>query len=373
MTPDEVRTALREYLGSRPGVEVARRLRDGDAELVAAGFDIARWHELVRDVGVASLAASEERGGLGLGLGHVIAAVEEAGAVLLPGPLKATVLLAWLDAQLAPASRSLGQDLDRIMAGEGVAGLAGWVEPSDARPDLDLRDGAVTGTVNDVSHGATASTLVTIARSGGRTVPVVVHLDAEGVDITRTAQRTVDLTTPMGTLELDGVPATELRLPEGGDAAAWVQAAVWVLDAAEQVGGVQGCVRDATDYAKVRVQFDQPIGSYQAIQHRCADMVADLASARAMVTVAATYVEQRDSRAEACAALARAEASDAFNRAADALIQIHGGIGFTWEHDAHLYFRRARATGAASGSAARLRSYAVRRGATSLLVDAVQA
>jgi alkylation response protein AidB-like acyl-CoA dehydrogenase len=195
--------------------------------------------------------------------------------------------------------------------------------------------------------------------------------DADAGTVTRTRRRTVDFATPIADVEVAGAPA--VLLVEPGDTAGLAahRRLELILLAAEQVGGAEGALAGMTAQACVRKQFGKLIGTYQAIAHRCADTAVDIAAARALVTAAAVAHDAGDGgTALQLALLARAEAAEAFTAATDSYIQVSGGIGFTWEHDAHLFFRRARATAAIGGTPAQHRDRAVEAGCLDLLVGA---
>jgi alkylation response protein AidB-like acyl-CoA dehydrogenase len=219
--------------------------------------------------------------------------------------------------------------------------------------------------VEGVTHGTVADLVLAVAQGPDGRVPVLIRLDGGAGEVIRHPLRAMDLTARPADLHLGSVPASVLAGP--GSLARMGDVARLLL-AAEQVGGAQGCLAHTVGYAKIRTQFGQVIGSYQAIQHRCAEVAIAVAAARALVLAAARALEAgEDESAHQLVLLAGAEAAEAFTAASDVLIQVHGGIGFTWEHDAHLYFRRARATAALDGQPSRLRDEAVTAGCLSLL------
>ncbi len=169
-------------------------------------------------------------------------------------------------------------------------------------------------------------------------------VDAATPEVTVTGLQTLDPTRPQAQIELAAVPARPLAGPaESGALLDRVVATAAILLTAEQVGGAQRCLDMAVEYAKVRVQFGKPIGSFQAIKHKCADMLLDVESARSAAYYAAGVLDDDDDHEVLiAAALAKAHCSAAYTRVAAENIQIHGGIGFTWEHPAHLYFKRAK-------------------------------
>ncbi|MFI0370744.1 acyl-CoA dehydrogenase family protein [Actinomadura sp. 1N219] len=370
LSPEEVRSALRAYFADASVLDEARALRDDPGAFGRDGFDRVRWRALAGEVGLVAMAGPEAAGGLGLGLVHLTAALEEAGACLYPGPVRASVLAAWtLGLPGAP------DGVEDLLDGAKIVGMPQSF--GDRRPGLALSgDGRVSGTVRGVTHGPSADVLLAPADSPQGPVPVLVRLDGSpGGEIVRRPVQATDLTASLADLDLQAVPATVVAAPGDTGAHARTLDAARLLLAAEQVGGAQGCLAQMVDYAKIRTQFGQIIGGYQAIQHRCARVAIAVAGARALVLAAAKAIDTADEAADRAAAhqlvlLAKAEASEAFDDAADALIQVHGGIGFTWEHDAHLYFRRARAASALDGPPSRLRDDAVTAGCLSLLTRA---
>lgn len=371
LTPDEIRSALRDALGDDAGLEVVRRLRDAtpghDAELLRLGFDRDAWQVLAEQLGLAAMGTPEAFGGLGLGLPAIVAAVEECGTQLVPGPVRATALLSWALRGLTPDPASeLAPALDAFLTGEAIVGATLSAAPEDL---ASYDGGLVTGRMVAVTHGGCARLVVAPVRTAEGTAVAVLLV---GPETTRAdALPTVDPTLPMADLAVDAAPAALLTAPGDKDALALHLSVARLLLAAEQVGGAQGCLAGMVGHAMVRSQFGQLIGSYQAIQHHCATTAIDIASARSLVTASAAAIDADDQvAARQLGLLARAEAADCFHRATRTLIQVAGGIGFTWEHDAHLYFRRARATASLAGTPDVHRHAAVEAGCLDLLLAA---
>jgi alkylation response protein AidB-like acyl-CoA dehydrogenase len=323
----------------------------------AAGYDIDAWRRAAGELGWASLIVPETQGGAGLGWPELAALVEETGRALACVPFFSTVCLA-TNALLAAGDTVY---VPRIASGEVTATLAfaeqTHVDPfsiaTTARAD---GDGFVlSGTKRYVVDGATADLLIVTARAPGTAgddgiAMFVVDAHAAGIERTRVA--TLDMTRPQATIVLRDVRVAESA--KLGDAAALrrtLDRAAIAL-AAECLGGADRCLEMATEYAKTRVQFERPIGSFQAIRHKLADMLVFVETARSAVLYAAS-VAADDAALAISAPVAKSYASEAFFQVAAENIQIHGGIGFTWEHDAHLYFRRARAALTLLGSVAR--------------------
>jgi alkylation response protein AidB-like acyl-CoA dehydrogenase len=276
---------------------------------------------------------------------------------LLPAPYFSTVVLA------ATALRESGDEaaqkdlLPGIADGSTIATLA-WVEDGGSWDASSLeatarRDGdgyVLDGKKTLVLDGHIASLILVVANTDGG--PSLFAVDADAAGVTRRKLETLDMTRKLAEVQFAGTPA---RLIGDAGAAAGVlertlqQAAVAL--AAEQVGGAQKCLEMSVDYAKLRVQFGRPIGSFQAIKHKCADMLLEVESGKSAAYYATWAIAEGSEEVPLVTALAKAYCSDAFANAATENIQIHGGIGFTWEHDAHLYYRRAKSSEQFLGSA----------------------
>jgi alkylation response protein AidB-like acyl-CoA dehydrogenase len=206
----------------------------------------------------------------------------------------------------------------------------------------------LSGTKHFVIDGHTANTIVVVARQAGTAGEdgigfFVVDGDADG--LTRTPLATMDQTRKQARLDFDGVAATPLgEVGEGWPALSKTLDQAAVAMANESIGGAQKCLEMSVEYAKVRVQFGRPIGSFQAIKHKCADMLLEVESGKSAAYYAAWAAAEDNDELPVVASLAKAYVSDAYFHSAAENIQIHGGIGFTWEHDAHLYFKRAKSS-----------------------------
>jgi alkylation response protein AidB-like acyl-CoA dehydrogenase len=336
------------------------------------GYDPAAWAEMGEALGLQGLAIPEAYGGSGFGWVELCVVFEEMGRVLLCAPYFATVGLA-ASAVLTSGDRSAMTDLlPGVASGEVVATLA--LTEADGRPGLgSIRtvgsprsDGtwALDGEKCFVVDGAAASTILVGARTEAGLSLFAVRGDAPG--LTRQPMVTMDQTRHQARLGFAGTPARLIGV-EGAAAGGLSRTLELgaVALAAEQVGGAQRCLDMAVDYAKVRVQFGRPIGSFQAIKHRLADMMVEVEQARSAAYMAA-WVAARDlvaapgsgglgsggmgsTELSLVASVAKAYCSEAYFRAAEGCIQVHGGIGFTWEHDAHLYFKRAKSSQLALG------------------------
>jgi alkylation response protein AidB-like acyl-CoA dehydrogenase len=336
-----LRTVVRDFLAKRSAEADVRRLMEGDE-----GFDRAVWMQAADGIGLQGLAIPERLGGAGATAVELGVAFEEMGAALYCGPFFATVgLAATALLEMADDAASAAY-LPPIAAGTTIATLA-WAGPAPADSALAAKRDAVgwtvTGTASVVVDGATADLVLAAARTPGGVSLFAVDGAAAGL---RHAPLTaMDQTRRLAALTFDRA-AARLVGEEGGAAralAATFDLATLYL-AAEQLGGAAWVLATAVAYAKTRLQFGRPIGSFQAIKHRCADMLVDLESARSVVYHGLWTAVHEPGGLAVSAALAGAVASDAFKDLAAQNIQLHGGIGFTWEHSAHLYLKRAKSS-----------------------------
>ncbi|MGK2320715.1 acyl-CoA dehydrogenase family protein [Gordonia rhizosphera NBRC 16068] len=361
ISADEIRDALRDYFTEHPGID---EIRDDENAVDGTGFDRHGWRTLAEQLGLIGIAAPEDWGGLGLGAEYIVAAVEECAVTLYPGPVRASVLTAAALAGISSDAVPVGwqKAITDLLSGTAVVGAS---TRHDGAGELHYRDGQVTGPVASVTHGAVADLVLCVAQAPEG--PAVALVDTTSAQ--RSPVDTVDLATPLSEIVFTGASAVLLTEPGDERALERHRTLEALVLAAELVGGAQGCLARMVDYAKVREQFGALIGTYQAIQHKCSQTAIANASARGLVAAAAAAFDAGDDRvAEQFTLLARAEAGDAATSASSGFIQVSGGIGFTWEHDAHLYFRRARATAALGGTPAQLRDRAVTSGCLDLLV-----
>jgi alkylation response protein AidB-like acyl-CoA dehydrogenase len=301
-------------------------------------------------MGLQGLCIPEEFGGSGYSYVELGVVLEEMGRALLCAPYFSTVVLAAQTLIHSGDADAQGQFLPGIASGETIATLA-FTEPSGKWDGSGITmeatasgDGyTLTGTKMFVLDGHTASLIIVAARTAKGVSLFTVAGDAAG--LTRTALSTMDQTRKQAKLEFAGTPATLL----GTEGEGWAVLSS-VLDlaavglAAEQVGGAQKVLEMAVEYAKVRVQFGRPIGSFQAIKHKCADMLLEVESAKSAAYYGLWCAAEQNDELPSVASLAKAYCSEAYFHATAENIQIHGGIGFTWEHPAHLYFKRAKSS-----------------------------
>lgn len=350
---NELGEVLRRFLADKSPIQAVR-----DCAQTALGYDPSLWRQMADQLGLPGLHLPEEYGGSGAGLIEASIVMEETGRVLSSTPYAASLL-----ASLAVTRLGSAEDqalfLPSIASGEKVATLAmtetasaTGVEGLRTRADCSGDHVVLTGTKILVEHGHSADLLLVSARScteeSGEVGLFVVEGDAPGM--TRTRQTALDITRSFAEVRLVGTPATPLGA-SGGDLEELLDLSCALL-ASEMVGGIAACLEMSVAYAKQRHQFNRPIGSFQAVKHRLADIAIGLDGARALTQFAVLVAEQRSPDLRTAAPMAKAEASDVYTSAAGSMIQVLGGIGFTWDHDAHLYLRRGWADAGLLGGAA---------------------
>ncbi|WP_433359854.1 acyl-CoA dehydrogenase [Streptosporangium sp. CA-115845] len=350
---ESLRTVVRGFLEKRSAEDEVRRLME-----TSTGYDPAVWIQAAREIGLPGLTLAEQYGGAGATVVELGVVFEEMGAVLYGAPYLATVGLAATALQELDDESASAEHLPGIVAGTTIATLA-WAGRGPAESTLRAApaEGAwrIHGTAGIVLDGTTANLVLVAARTDKGSSLFAVCGDAENLD--RVPLATLDQTRKLTELRFDGTTAQLIgtdgaagpALERTGDLAA-------LYLAAEQLGGAARVLAAAVDHAGTRVQFGRPIGSFQAIKHRCADMLIDVESARSVVYHGLWSAVHDPAGLPAAAMLARAIASDAYQRVAAHNVQIHGGIGFTWEHSAHLYLKRAKSSQLLLGSPARHRA-----------------
>jgi alkylation response protein AidB-like acyl-CoA dehydrogenase len=342
---EELRASVRRFLADRAPISAVRSLME-----TTDGLDAGVWRQAGEQLGLQAIAIPEEYGGAGFSFAEQAIVLEELGAALYGGPYLASAVMAATALLASPGEDARKTYLPGIASGEIIATLAFTEEDGSWEPDaIRLTAGGgpdgwrLDGRKSFVLDGHTANLVLVIARTGDGLSLFAVAGDASG--LTRTALPTLDQTRKLARLEFASVPAA--LIGSVGDGAAVLSHALDVAaiaQAAEQLGGAQRALDMAVEYAKVRHQFGRPIGSFQAIKHRCADLLLEVESLRSAVQYAAAAVAEGSAEVPVVASLLKAYASDVYFHVAAENIQIHGGIGFTWEHDAHLYFKRAKAS-----------------------------
>jgi len=367
---ETLRTAARSFLGDYSSSAKVRQAMETER-----GYDPEVWKRIGAELGWPSIIIPEGYGGSALTYVELVGLLEEMGSALLCAPFFSTVCLAGNALLVGGTEAQKQEHLPGIASGETTGTLAytgrgGHWDASgiEAVARKEGGDFVLSGTKMFVPDGHTADLLVVAARSKGSRGEDGVSLfvvPTETAGMERHLLPTMDQTRKQARIELRDVrvPASALMGDEGGgwrilsktlDLAA-------VALSAEQVGGAQKCLDMSVQYAKERVQFGRPIGSFQAIKHKCADMLLRVESARSASYYAGCTAAENEDELPVIAALAKAYCSDAYFRCAAESIQIHGGVGFTWEYDVHLHFKRAKSTETFLGDATYHRELVAKR------------
>ena len=355
-----LRDAVRRFLADRAPLPRVRALMD-----TPDGIDRAVWDQAGAQLGLQGIAIPEAYGGGGFTFAEQAIVLEELGAALYGGPYLASAVLAATALLASPDEAARRELLPGVASGQTVATLAFTEDDGSWAPEA-IRlaaSGDGTGWVLDghksfVLDGHTADLILVVARAGSGLALFAVQPGAQG--LVRRGLPTLDQTRKLARLEFGSVPA---RLIDGDGAAVLARTldVAAIALAAEQLGGAQRALDMAVSYAKDRQQFGRPIGSFQAIKHRCADLLLEVESLRSAVGYAAAAVAEDSAEIPVVASLVKAYASDVYFHVAAESIQIHGGIGFTWEHDAHLYLKRAKASELFLGDASYHREHLAER------------
>ena len=342
---EELRRVVRSFLEDKSPETAVREQMETDQ-----GYDEAVWEQMGSQMGLQGLIVPEEYGGSGYSYVELTVVLEEMGRALLCAPFFSTVVLAANTLMQSGDDNAKKAHLPAIASGETVATLAFTEE--NGRWDLDGIEATASGSGSDytidgtkmyVLDGHIANLIIVAARTDNGVSLFCVDGDADG--LSRTQLATMDQTRKQAKLEFSSTPATLLgEEGKGGEVLTTVLDLAAVALAAEQVGGAQMCLDMSVEYAKERVQFGRPIGSFQAIKHKCADMLLEVESAKSAAYYAGWCAAEMNEELPSVASLAKAYCSEAYFHATAENIQIHGGIGFTWEHPAHLYFKRAKSS-----------------------------
>lgn len=295
--------------------------------MASDGIDRELWQSFCGELGLGGIALPEAYGGAGLGMVEFALLAEAAGAQVAAIPLMGSIAMA-ANAIAAGGSDSQKADLlPQLASGQLVGACAGAEK-------LIVDDNKLSGTFDFVAHGGIADLFVLGDADGAW----IVNRETPGVTVTDLT--TMDQTRPFAQVTLDKALAEPM--PQGQAALQAARENGWICLAAEALGGAQACLDQTAAYAKERIQFGRPIGSFQAYKHRLADMVIEIEQARSAVYWAACAVDEGSDEAALALHAAKSFCADTYFLCASNMIQLHGGIGFTWEHDAHLYFKRAR-------------------------------
>ena len=357
---EALRRTARSFLADHSSSAQVRAVMQTDT-----GYDPAVWRRVGAELGWTAILIPEAYGGLGLGYVELVALIEEMGAALLCAPFFSTVCLATNALLIGASEEQRQQYLPGIAAGDTTATVA-CIEPNGRWDASGIEmvahqqgDGFIlNGIKTFVIDGHTADLLIVAARRGGSQGVEGVHLfvlPANTPGIEPRLLPTMDQTRKQAQIILRDVrvPAAALigNQGDGWPILSQTLDLAAVALSAEQLGGAQRCLDMAVDYAKQRVQFGRPIGSFQAIKHKCADMLLRVESARSASYYAGWAASVQDQELPALASLAKAYCSDAYFHCAAESLQIHGGVGFSWEYDVHLYFKRAKSSETLLGDA----------------------
>jgi alkylation response protein AidB-like acyl-CoA dehydrogenase len=328
-----------KFLAGECAMAEVRRLID-----TPTAYDPELWAKLAGQ-GFLGVTIPEEYGGMGLGAVELILFMEEAGHAHLPGPFFSTVALAAPVIESVASPEQKKKYLSKIAAGDARATLAaveanGSWDPADV--EMSAISGKLTGTKLFVTDAGVAEFIVVIARNG----VFLVEGKAPGLRIE--PMNGLDLGRKIYALEFSDTPAEKLGRTDGLDRALAIAATAL---SAELVGGMQRTLEITVAYAKTRKQFGKPIGIYQAVQHQCSDMYLETESSRSATYYAAWALQENAPDASVAVAIAKMYSSDASRTVGNRGIQVHGGMGFTWENDLHLYYRRAKASETMLGDA----------------------
>jgi alkylation response protein AidB-like acyl-CoA dehydrogenase len=335
----------------------ARAIMEGEEP-----FDRELWKQIC-ELGWTGAALPEEEGGVGLSYVDLCVIAEELGRALAPVPFSSSIYLALEAVRLAASNDQRKRYLPGLASGEVIGTLAasegnGALVPKNIQAEVS--GGKLTGVKMPVPDGDVADMAVVVARSGGETGLFLVDLNAGGV--ARETIETLDPSRSHAKITFDGAPAEALgAAADGWELLTRVQDHAAVLFAFEQVGGAQKCLEEAKDYAMNRFAFGRPIASFQAIKHKLADVYMKTELARSNAYYGAWALNSGAAELPVAAAAARVAGNTAFVFAAEENIQTHGGMGFTWEFDCHLYLRRAKLLALTLGSEKRWKERLVSR------------
>lgn len=341
----QLRESVRRYLVDHATVGRTRELMD-DPE----GFDRPSFRGLFNELGIGGVHIPEEYGGAGLSFVELCIVLEEMGRALYPSPYLSSNVLAANALLLAGSAEQKAEWLPLISSGERIATVAVYEESN--RSDVAdikqcVRDGSFTGTKSFVPDATVADLFIVVARDATNQYDApsfwLVHSKDSGIQVSPI--ESIDTTRRIGRISFDNVNVEILGDPDRHTNGfnEFIDFASVAL-ANEMVGGAQWLLESSVEYANNRVQFGRPISSMQAIKHKCADLLLEIELAKSGAYRAAQAIATGDPSFPVYASVAKAAANDAYMRAAADAIQIHGGIGFTWDNDTHLWFKRAKAS-----------------------------
>jgi alkylation response protein AidB-like acyl-CoA dehydrogenase len=343
---DEFRSNLRRFLADRVPVKETRRSMETDA-----GWEREGWQALNAELGLTAVRIPEAYGGHGFGFGEHCIVLEEMGRALVCAPYFATTVLAAGAILHAGSDERKAALLPGIASGEVVATLASVEDNGSWDAESTALTASATGRLNGhksfVLDGHTADLIVVLAR--GPSGLAFYTVDGNAAGLTRRLLATMDPTRKLARLEFSGVEGVLLGSADGAYERVMTEAAVCLSN--EMVGGAERLREDSLAYSMMRMQFGKAIASFQSMKHKAADMLLDVELAKSAAYYAAAALDEGDADVAAVASLAKACASDAYSQTATHAIQIHGGIGFTWDNDTHLWYKRAKSSEVLFGDA----------------------
>jgi acyl-CoA dehydrogenase len=352
-----LRQTAREFLAEHAPLSLCRAVLESEA-----AYSDSLWKR-VSELGWLGTAIPEQYGGAGFGHLELAVIAEELGRVLAPIPFASSIYLAAEAITLCGSPAQKERYLPKLASGEWIGTFAHAEKPGEtaaASANASIANGKLTGTKVPVPDGDVAQVAVVTAKSGADVALVLVDLAAQGV--ARAAVRSIDPSRSLAALRFDGASAQLL-----GDAPAGAATLQTLLDRAavlvafEQLGGATRALEMTREYCLGRYAFGRSIASFQAIKHRFADLYVEIELARSNAYYGAWALSTGSPELATAACGARASATDAFERASQEMIQLHGGVGYTWEFDCHLFYRRAKFLGAWLGSANQWREHLIQR------------
>ncbi|PXX67004.1 alkylation response protein AidB-like acyl-CoA dehydrogenase [Nocardia tenerifensis] len=322
----EFTASVRALLAKHAGSAAVRAAMDTEL-----GYDPALWRRLCEQIGVAALAIPEEYGGVGASLVESLLVVRELGRTLAGVPMLGSAVLGTQAVLLSGDAQVCARLLPEVAEGTRTLAVC-WADESGwDEPGVEEDGGKLTGTAHYVIDGHTADTLIVITSTG------FFEIASAATGVARRVVPTMDPTRKLSEITFTAAEATRL----GDPAPTRLREIAWAAVAAEQVGAAARCLEMTVDYTKSRVQFGRPIGSFQALKHRMADMYVLLESAESASVAATLAVAEDAATAAEDVWVARRHCTEALSTIVAETVQLHGGIAITWEHDAHLFFKRA--------------------------------
>jgi alkylation response protein AidB-like acyl-CoA dehydrogenase len=356
----QLKESARAFLSGECSGALVRKVMASDD-----GYPRELYAEIAK-LGWSGLVVPEKFGGAGLGMLDMAMILEEGGYAAMPGPFLFSSVLAASALKLGGSEKLNSKWLTALAEGRAVGTVAlveraGGIDPVDIDA-VATKDGAewrLNGTKMFVPYANVADFIVVAAKDDTREISLFV-VDTKSPGVTIRTLKNLDLTRRVSSVELKGAAAE--RLGGGSNLFAKLIDVAAVAVAADSLGGTERALEMAVEYSKVREQFGRPIGSFQALKHAAAEIVAEIEPARAMLWYAAYAQDIGAADASRMAAMAKAHLCDIYSRGTDRAVLMHGGIGFTWEHDMHLWFKRARFNESCFGSPAYYRERVARLG-----------